>query len=136
MFSNGFLVLVWAVYCSLLPSNPVPPLAPRPLLRTRADMVKEYQENLAQVRSLFPSQTSTLWRPLTIEGTRILKDDNPGRPAVLLFPGTSQTLETAHCLLGRFADVITSSYPAEKATTLDAARDPGMDSGPTRSSRT
>ena len=130
LFGVSGLVLALAIISSLRPSNPVPPSAPRPSLRTRADMVKEYQENLAELRSLFPSQTSTLWRLLTIEGRRVLKDDSPGRPAVVLFPATSQTLDTAHCLLGRFADVITASYLAEKPTILDADRDPGMDSGP------
>ena len=121
---------VLTIIFSLQLSNLMSLSTPRPSPRTRADMVKEYQENLAQLRSLFPSQTSTLWRLLTIEGRRVLKDDSPGRPAVVLFPATSQTLDTAHCLLGRFADVITASYLAEKPTILDADRDPGMDSGP------
>lgn len=122
----GTIGIVVAVLFLVIGGGPSPkiPEAPAPTptkpKQLRSDMMGDFLKGLTELQTNFPSQDEKVWQILRAEGKRVLRDDKPERPAVLLFPVTQHTAATAHCFLSKLADVITASYPSLEPVVIDA----------------
>ena len=97
----------------------------------------EFHFNLKQIKQDFPSETDRLWSSVFAPIHRVIQDEDPSRPAVILIVTARSTRTVAECLARKVATVVEALYdlvPGEsnpyltleakkmKALTPDGAR--------------
>ncbi len=84
------------------------------------DVIKErFMSSVLELKEKFPHQTSRFWSTVSAATKRIIKDEHPIQPAVLLISAPDGAYRLGDCIVRYIADIITDVHEALPSTTLN-----------------
>ena len=81
--------------------------------------VKEQQELVKK----FPGQEKRLWKTLSAATKRIINDEEPIQPAVILIGSTKSTRREADCIAQQFSKVVTEAFQSAEPVSVDVSKE-------------
>ena len=75
--------------------------------------MNSFHDRFQNIKDLFPSQDVTTWSRIKAPVGRVVSDDNPEYPAILVFLYNSKNEQTTNCLTQLLASTITEIYNPE-----------------------
>jgi hypothetical protein len=89
----------------------------------RVLMLSEYAIGMYKLQAEFPSQSDRLWRIITSATVRIIQEDEPVHPAVILLVSDQGSSLLATCLAQRYAELVTKVFSAPAYSTFNCQTD-------------
>ncbi|KAM4641419.1 uncharacterized protein O3C94_015804 isoform 2-T2 [Discoglossus pictus] len=103
LYLLGFLLLSITSYVL------VPNLIPKTSVNNRIDILKNFQQRLTELESMYPSQSASLWSRSQRMLQLHLNNTKPTEPAILLLAAARDSKQTLQCLSNQLAKAYAAS---------------------------
>lgn len=115
------LPIIVAMYMYFVPDNIPVKSENVPML------IETFMADMNHIKSRFPSQTRRFWKIVRVSLQRIIKENDPDYPAVLLLvvPSGSQSSKTGTCIAKQLTKIINTLYNVTSAKIIDIPSDIG-----------
>ena len=96
-------------------------------LENAPTLIETFMADMTRIKSRFPSQTTQFWKIVRVSLKRIIKENYPDYPAVLLLvvPLGSQSSKTGTCIAKQLTKIVNTLYNVTSAKIIDIPSDIG-----------
>ena len=117
-----FLSIIVGMYCMHFGPEDVPVK-----LENVPTLIETFMADMNRIKSRFPSQTAQFWKIVRVSLKRIIKENYPDYPAVLLLvvPSGSQSSKTGTCIAKQLTKIVNTLYNVTSAKIIDIPSDIG-----------
>lgn len=95
------------------------------LSENKPDLIKQFNEQMKTLKKMFPTQTSRFWKVLKVSLRRIIVENQPEYPSVLLLvvPSGSKSSETGTCVAKHLTRTINTLFNVTSAKVINILKD-------------